>query len=84
MKKLPVTPEVRTTFRVCMRHAHAKLLYAAEALMLIIITIEITNYWSGKCLTCCTGSDAPILAVSCGRFLASFNSYSLFEIEIFS
>ena len=29
----------------------------------IIIIIEITNYWSGKCLTCRTGSDAPAIPI---------------------
>ena len=37
-------------FCVCMHHVHAKLLYAAPALMLIIITIEITNYCQASAL----------------------------------
>ena len=38
---------------------HAKLLYAAPALLLIII---IMIYWSSKCLTCRTDSDAHVRA----------------------
>ena len=56
MKNLLASPGIRATFRLCMRK-HAKLLYTVPVLMLIIITIEITNYWSGKCLICSTGSD---------------------------
>ena len=62
MKNLPASPVFHATFRsrvviankYCMRK-HAKLLYAAPALLLIII---IMIYWSGKCLTCRIGFDA--------------------------
>ena len=89
MKNLPASPVFHATFQSCVVIAnkysmckHVKLLYAASALLLIII---IMIYWSGKLLTCRTGSDAHGIVSAVLNLPAVLNHVvRLFLLRIFT